>query len=275
MNEKECDVISNPPASEAIFVDIHCHLIPGIDDGAASWDETLSMAEIAARDGLHAILVTPHQCGTYAHNSPNLIRERTRELQDFLAQHRVDVVVLPGADVRIEDDLVERIQRDEILTLADRRRHVLLELPHELYFDLRGLVERLARIGIQAILSHPERNLGLLSRPDEIVRLVDHGCLMQVTAGSLMGTFGPASTGMAEWMLHQGLAHFLATDAHGPKTRRPRMSPAFQRATELVGARYAFELCCQHPASVSMGESIPPGRRPVKGNRPKSWFGRR
>ena len=159
--------------------------------------------------------------GNFAHNNGQLIRARTSELQQFLNNHRIALRVLPGADVRIEPGMVEKLRSGDVLTLADRRKHVLLELPHELYFPLEDVLESLRRAGMVGILSHPERNQGLLKQPRLLPPLVDRGCLMQVTCGSLLGTFGPASQQMSEWMLEQGLVHFLSTDGTGTTRRGP------------------------------------------------------
>jgi protein-tyrosine phosphatase len=174
----------------------------------------------------------------------------------------IPLQVLPGGDVRIEVGLVEGVRRGDVLTLADRGRHLLLELPHELYFPMGPVLEDLRRIGVTGILSHPERNQGLLKQPTLVESLVDNGCLMQVTAGSLIGGMGPAPQAMAEWMLARGLVHFLATDAHGQKARRPLMRRAFERAAELTDDETAADLCCHNPASVAEGRDVVAGRRP-------------
>ena len=238
------------------FVDIHCHLVPGLDDGAQSWEQSLLMAAMAAADGIQTIVVTPHQLGGFAHNRGQAIRVRTGELQQFLDNHGIALRVLPGADVRIEPGMLEKLRSGDVLTLADRRKHVLLELPHELYFPLEDIVESLRRAGFVGILSHPERNQGLLKQPRLIPPLVDRGCLMQVTCGSLLGTFGPVSQQMSEWMLDQGVVHFLATDAHGHNARRPLMKHAFERVKRMLGEEIAVDLCCRNPAAVAAGADV-------------------
>lgn len=238
------------------FVDIHCHLVPEIDDGAKSWDETLAMARLAAADGTDTIIVTPHQLGAYAHNDGDLIRQRAAEVQQRLREHNIPLTILPGADVRIEAEMLAGLRRGTVLTLADRRRHVLLELPHELYFPLEPVLEELHGAGLVGILSHPERNQGLLRRPELIEPLVQLGCLMQVTAGSLLGTFGAGCRQMCEQLLLDGLAHFVATDAHGPKSRRPLMRRAYERVQELTDEETALALCCHNPAAVAAGNDV-------------------
>ena len=253
------------------FVDIHCHLLPGIDDGAADWETTLGMAQMAVADGMRTMIVTPHQLGNFVQNRGDDIRARTVQLQQVLDQHGIALNVMPGGDVRIEDGMLEGLVSGEVMSLGDLRRHVLLELPHELYFPLEGVLAALVRQGMTGILSHPERNRGLLREPDLLPGLVDGGCLMQVTAGSLMGTFGSASQALAEWMLGEGLVHFIATDAHGTKSRRPLMRRAFDRVVELTDESTAVDLCCNHPALVASGEGVPAGRRTV--SRRGGWRG--
>ena len=187
--------------TENRFIDIHCHLVPGIDDGAKNWNETLAMAQLAVADGTETIIATPHQLGNFSRNHGNDIRDLTQQVQLFLQEQDVPLTVLPGGDVRIEDDMVRKIAEGQVLTLGDRGVHVLLELPHELYFPLEPVLRELAAAGMQGILSHPERNLGLLTKPQLLPSLVDRGCLMQVTSGSLAGSFGPASQRLAESML--------------------------------------------------------------------------
>ena len=247
-------------------------MLPGLDDGADTWDESLAMAQLAVADGFSTVITTPHQLGNYAANDGDTIRLQTRRFQEFLNANRVPLTVLPGADVRIEPDLVAKLRAGNVLTLADRRRYVLLELPHELYVPLDRLLGELDSAGMIGILSHPERNQGILGRPQLIEPLVDAGCLMQLTAGSLTGSFGPEIMRFSEWMLSQGLVHFLATDAHGSKMRRPLLYEAFLRVEELAGYAAAYDICCRNPGCVIADLEIQPGRRPPRRTGLASWF---
>lgn len=253
------------------FVDIHCHMLPGIDDGARDHSESLAMALLAVDEGFDTVVVTPHQLGGYAHNHGDEIRVRAVELQEFFQSNGVPLKVLPGADVRIDDGMIEKLVSGEVLTVADHRKHVLLELPHELYLPLEPVLDALERRGMTGILTHPERNRGILNLPSLIKPLVERGCLMQVTAGSLMGTFGAASQAMAEQMCRRGLVHFLATDAHGPQSRRPKMLDAFARATELAGEKAAETWCCENPSLAAQGKAVTPGVVPVRAPKRSFW----
>jgi protein-tyrosine phosphatase len=256
------------------FVDIHCHLLPGIDDGAKDWDVSLAMARLAVEDGISTVIVTPHQLGSFGGNHGEDIRLRTAELQSRLRAEGVPLAILPGADVRIEEGMVEGIVRGDVLTLGDHRRHVLLELPHDLYLPLEPVLDRLSRHHLVGILSHPERNEGILRQPQVLAPLVDAGCLLQVTAGSLCGTFGPACQQLAERFVAEGLVHFIATDAHGVRSRRPLLRRAFERVAELTDQQTAADLCCHNPGCVAVGRLVQPGRREIAVPR-RGWWQRK
>ena len=239
------------------FVDIHCHLLPGLDNGPSNWEESVAMAEMAAKDGIAAIVCTPHQLGNFPQNTPEIIRDQARRLQRMLLEKGVDLQVLPGADIRIDPDLPRKLCSGQALTLADRGRHVLLELPHELYISLDGLLKELRVRGIAGILSHPERNGGIIAQPEILPKLVRQGCLMQITAGSLLGVFGSRIRSFTEWMIKQRLVDFVATDAHDTKRCAPLLSDAFQRVAELADVEMAVDLCCRNAACVAAGLSLP------------------
>ncbi|KKK71131.1 hypothetical protein LCGC14_2917020, partial [marine sediment metagenome] len=227
---------------------------------------------LAVDDGFSTIVVTPHQLGNSAGNRGDTIRRKTAQVQQFLQQHDVALRILPGADVRIEPDLVEKLQNGDVLTLADRRRHVLLELPHDVYLPLDGLLSQLASAGITCILSHPERNLGILAQPQVLAPLVDAGCLLQVTAGALIGTFGPRIEKFATWMVQKRLVHFVATDAHSSRSRRPLLRRAFDRVAQLISKETAVDLCCRNPASVVAGSAVLPLRTCPRKTGVSGWF---
>jgi protein-tyrosine phosphatase len=254
------------------FADIHCHLLPGIDDGAKDWDDTLAMARLAADDGTSTIVATPHQLGSWTQNHGDQIRALVDECNERLAAERIPLTVLAGGEIRIEPGLIESLVTGELVTLGDHRRHVLLELPHELYIPIDGLMQELAARRITIVLAHPERNDGLLRQPDLAVDLVDAGCLTQLTAGSLCGTMGSHACDMAEWMITEGLVHIVSTDAHSPQMRRPLMSRAYDRICELTDVETANDLCSRHPGKIAAGRTIEAGRRVVQRRRRASWW---
>jgi protein-tyrosine phosphatase len=256
------------------FVDIHCHLLPAIDDGASSREEALAMAEMAVADGIETVIATPHQLGSHAKNTGQGIRAAVAEFQRFLQQSRIPLRVFPGADVRIEPDLTERIRRGEVVTLGDHRRHVLLELPHDVYLPLEPMLRELGSAGLVGILSHPERNRGILAQPGVLRPLVERGCLLQVTAGSLTGSFGSQVQRLAISLVEQRLVHFIATDAHSTRTRAPVLGPAFELVKQMVGENVALDLFSRHPAAVAAGGTVLSGNPKPASHRWGGWFSR-
>ncbi len=253
------------------FIDIHCHMLPGVDDGAADDDQACAMARVAVDEGTTTVVVTPHQLGQYAHNSGAMIRRATEQLQGTFDAQGIELRVIPGADVRIDDRLVDLLREGEVLTLGAHDRHVLLELPHELYFPIEPLVDRLRSAGLVGILSHPERNRGILTRPEVVFPLVRAGCLIQVTAGSLTGHFGRSAQRLAERLIADGLVHFVASDAHAVHGRSPALRAAFDRVVEQTDWQTGVELFCRNPARVAAGESVS-ADRPASSLPRRGWF---
>lgn len=255
------------------FVDIHCHILPSVDDGPTSWDESLAMARIAVADGTRTMVATPHQLGGYECNRGDMIRSRVQQMQARLDQRGIPLEVLPGADVRIMPEMLAGLRSGNVLTIGDTGVYVLLELPHDVYFPVEPVLESLAREGMHGILSHPERNRGLLQDPQLAAHLVQRGCAMQVTAGSLVGAFGPTCQEMSEWIFEHGLAHLVASDGHGSRVRRPMMARAFERISRLVDKTTAVQTCCTNPLQIARGEPMDLQMAKPACRGFASWFG--
>jgi protein-tyrosine phosphatase len=256
---------------EPLF-DTHCHLLAGLDDGPADWVESLEMARCAASDGIGGIVATPHQWGAYAANTPGLIRKMTGELRRLLGAEGIALQVFPGAEVRLEPDLAQRLRKGEAVTLADRGRHVLVELPHELYVPCEKVLEQLRRNGLLAVLAHPERNFGVRRQPDVLRGLADRGCLLQVTAGSLLGKFGSGARQLAEQLISSGMVQLVASDAHGMRERRPVLTAAYEQITKLWGETAAARLCRENPARIIEGNDTLSVRPETLRSTWGSWF---
>ena len=238
------------------MVDIHCHLAPDLDDGAQSWRESLAMARMAVADGIHKVVVTPHQLGVFSRNGAEQIRRRIGELRRWLAENQVSLEVHPGAEVHAEASLADKIRDGEVLTLADRGRHVLLDGTPDSLELLPTVLDALAAAGLTGVLAHPERLPALLRQPQRLKALVQRGCLLQITADSLVGANGDQPRQLAEWLLREGLVHVVATGAHGATSRRPLMRHAFIHITEATNADVARAVCCQNPGSIVDGADV-------------------
>jgi protein-tyrosine phosphatase len=242
-----------------VFTDIHCHIVPGIDDGATDLAESIAMARMAAADGTKSVVATPHQLGNNSHVTANAIREGVAALQAAVDHEGIGVSVVPGADVRIEPELPKLLKQGKVVTLADRGKHVLLELPHDTYIPLEPILAALDKQGLVGILSHPERNRGIIKHPEVMEDVVAAGGLLQITAGSLTGGFGPSPQRIAEYCVENRLIHFIASDAHDTKKRPFGMQAAYDAICDVADEHLANLVCCENPARVVAGGDVDGG----------------
>ncbi len=259
----------------APLFDTHCHLLPSLDDGPPDWAESIGMAWGAVADGIGGVVATPHQLGSYSANTPDAIRQTTGEMRRHIEGRGVPLQVFPGAEVRLEPDLVHRIRTGDVITLADRERHVLVEMPHEIYVPFENMLDQLRRAGLVAVLAHPERNSGVRRKPEVLRSLVHRGCLLQITAGSLLGKFGGGVRQLAEQLIGNGWVHLVATDAHRVRGRRPVLGGAYQKITRFWGETTAATLCVDNPRRIVEGNDTVPVRPNVHRRFWGSWFRRR
>lgn len=238
------------------FTDIHCHILPSIDDGATDMAESLAMARMAVADGTTSVVATPHQLGSNGHVTAAAIRQGVADLQAALDAEGIAISVLPGADVRIEPELPRLLKQGKVVTLADRGRHMLLELPHDTYIPLEPLLAALGKQGLVGILSHPERNRGIIKHPEVMDDVVAAGGLLQVTAGSLTGGFGASPQRIAEYCVKHRLIHFIASDAHDTKKRPFGMTAAYEAICQMADESLANLVCCENPARVFAGDEV-------------------
>lgn len=253
------------------FFDIHSHLLPGLDDGAADLAQSLAMARQAVAEGVEMALCTPHQGGRYRATHAAAIREAVKRLRAALAEARIPLEIGVGGDVRIEADLPQRLAAGEIATLNDHGRHVLLELPHEVYWPLDTLAAQLARRGVTGILTHPERNAEIAARPQLLDEVIAAGCLVQITADSLLGRFGPLAERVSRRWLAKGQVHFVAGDAHDTAYRPFRGRQAFARIAEWTDSDTAEALLSRNPKAVIEGREIPPLPSVVTSRKRRWW----
>lgn len=243
-------------------VDVHCHCLPGLDDGPATLAEAVELCRALAADGITLAIATPHQLGRYdLANSPATVEAAVVQLRDALAEAGVPLSVERGADVRVDERLVRLLADGRVSGLGPTGRYVLLELPHDTFIDLGGLVRTLAGAGRRAIVSHPERHPYLVRHPDAVLPWIEHGAVLQVTAGSLAGAFGADAEAAGWHWLERGLVQLVATDAHGAHRRPPLMSAAIDRITARVGQPVARIACIENPIRVLRGEDVEPVRR--------------
>jgi len=239
------------------FVDIHCHCLPGLDDGPETTAEAVALCRALVLDGITGVIATPHQLGRYeGRNAAADIRESVAALNRQLRRLAVPLTVAPGADVRVDERLIQMLDDDTVLTLADQRQYILLELPHDTFIDVSGLLEMLLSGGMRGIISHPERNAFIARNPDVVRPWLQRQALLQITAGSLAGDFGPLAQKAGWCFLQWGGATVIATDAHNLWQRRPRMGSAYGLIRNHLGPAAANRMCLDVPARIMAGADI-------------------
>jgi protein-tyrosine phosphatase len=232
------------------MIDLHSHILPGIDDGAADLAVSLTMARAFVADGVTTVACTPHILPGLYHNSGPQIRQAVAELQAAMDQDGIPLKLIAGADNHITANFVGGLQSGQLLTLNDTR-YVLVEPPHHtIPARLEDMFFSLLVAGYVPILTHPERLTWITAHYGTVERLAHAGVWMQITAGSLTGGFGRQPRYWAERMLDEGLVHILATDAHDAVRRPPMLGKGRDAAAKRVGAAEAGHLVLTRPAGI-------------------------
>ena len=241
------------------YVDIHCHCLPSVDDGPVTLSESLSLCAALAEDCVSDVVATPHQLGRFSDcNEAAQIREQVAVLNEELKSSGIGLNVVPGGDVRVDERICRLIEEDQVLTLADGGRYILLELPHEVFIDIEPLLVDLCSLGIQAVISHPERHPVVARQPSVLLKWLEESTHLQVTCASLLGDFGSAAEKAAWHFLSSGWASLVASDCHDLDSRRPRMSAAFECLRTELGEAMARLVCVENPLRVLEGKDILP-----------------
>lgn len=244
------------------MIDIHCHLLPGIDDGSPDMETSLAMCRAAAAEGVTHIVGTPHCSGEYEYDPE--VNARLREQVQKACGPKP--VVLTGCDFHLDDINLDLLNLGpERFTIA-QKNHLLVEnsnfsLPpnlEQLFFDLRCK-------GIIPVLTHPERNPIWQRKPDLLRRVVRQDCVIQVTAGAITGRFGKVPQKLAMEWLGEGLVHVVASDAHNMSGRPLKLREAFDRVSKETSPEVAELLFVSNPRSIIEGGAIqhppPPKKR--------------
>lgn len=232
------------------MIDIHCHLLPGIDDGASTMEQSLHMARLAVEEGITRAVLTPHICPGRWDNTSAVIADATEAFRQALAKEGIPLRVDYAAEVRISDQIFSQLGAGDIPFVGEWEGYkvMLLEFPHtHILPGTDKLVDWLLRQGIRPLIAHPERNRELMLQPDKLRPLLDKGCLAQLTGASITGRFGAEARAAAEYYIREGLITFIASDAHNTSTRRPAMAAAREAVRELVGDEVATRLVVEAP----------------------------
>lgn len=224
------------------MIDLHCHFLPGIDDGAESLEEALAMAREAVAQGVTHCAMTPHLHPGRFDNGKWDILEAVHRFQDAIDDHQIALTVTAGAEVRLGLDTLGLVLSGQVpyLGTAGAWKVLLLELPHSgIPVGSLQFVEKLLQAGVRPLIAHPERNKAVMQDIRLIHPFIQAGCWMQVTAGSILGDFGGRSQRTALELLDDDAVHVVASDAHNLEAR----SPAMGRVAPELERRYGTAAC--------------------------------
>lgn len=222
------------------MIDLHSHILPGLDDGAQSLEEALAMARLAVTNGITDIVATPHTGNGRYENEREGVLAAVAHFQRELAAAEIPLRIHPGAEVHLHPDAVEQVLTGQALTVGDGGRYVLLELPaRSIPFCTDEVIRELTVAGVTPIIAHPERNAVLREDSRRLAGWIERGVIAQVTAAGLLGRLGKRSLAAAERMVRERLVHVAASDAHNTGRRCPDLQAALRRVAALGGEEEA------------------------------------
>ena len=228
------------------MIDLHCHILPSVDDGSLSWETTAEMCRMAAEDGIRHIVATPHANERFSYHRSHY-EGMLRKLTEVGSGIKFSI----GCDFHFSfDNIEDAVLHPKRYTIGDTD-YLLVEFSD--FGSMPAIKEglfRLASNGIKSIVTHPERNLALLEAPDRVLELARDGFLIQITANSLTGYWGSRSQRMAELLLKKDAVHVIASDAHDTVSRPPLLSRAFDRVCQLAGQNVAHALFVDNPSAI-------------------------
>src|SRR5947209_5103506 len=232
------------------MIDTHLHILPCVDDGPETIQDSLLLAQALVEEGIHFAIATPHYSDEFPRYSTAEIQSRVDDLQQELDHHGIPLHLFPGHEALIKPGLVEDIQIGRLSTL-NGSRYLLLELWNTTWLpDTERVIFELRAHGIVPIVAHPERYRAIQQDPSRLAALLQQGALTQLTASSLVSMQGNATRRCAETLLKQGLISCIASDAHGLHKRPPGVIRGLQRAAELLGQAAVKQMIETRPAAI-------------------------
>ncbi len=251
------------------FADIHCHLCAGLDDGPATMDEAVEMCRMAWLSGTWHIACVAHQGPQWPEVDRKAIAASCVELQKQLKEQEIGIEVVPMGEVMIDVDLIDRLDQGELMTVGDAGQYLLIEMPHNSYFDITMLVQQCAQRSVRPILAHAERYSQLLMSHGDIEHLISLGVVIQVNANSVLKLRGATLRALRAWF-QRGIVHVIGSDGHGALRRRPIVAEAFDRVVDWTSFDVANELFYENSARMLSGQRVklPVPARPKK----RFWF---
>ena len=236
------------------MIDIHCHILPALDDGADSFEAACAMAEMAIEDGVTHIVGTPHANSAWKFE-PSVIRQRRDELQ---ARFEGRLQFATGCDFHMSFENLREIQQNSTMFTINQRNYLLVEFAdYSIPPSMDQALHQLQLAGLSPVVTHPERNPLIRAQPERLFRWLHQGCYAQITAQSFLGKWGEAAKERAEEWLAAGAVHFIASDAHNVTTRPLRLKETYQLIAKTHGEAKARALLLENPLAAFEGRPLP------------------
>ncbi len=236
------------------MVDVHCHILPRLDDGPDNMELSLAMAESAIADGITHVVATPHASTEYRFDYP-LVRALRTELQEKVGDR---LILATGCDFHLNPENLDALRADAPRFCINQRDYLLVEFnEYSIPPAMDQTLHEIQLMGIRPVITHPERNAILRAQSERLAKWVRLGCFIQVTAGSLTGVFGPGAQKDAWRWMGDGLVHFVASDAHNMRGRPLKLQPAFELVREQFGEEKARALFVENPLAAFEGRDLP------------------
>jgi protein-tyrosine phosphatase len=237
------------------MVDLHCHLLAGLDDGPRSLDDALAMSRMLSEQGVGRVAALAHQCERWGVRR-GAICEAVAALRRRLEEEAIPLCVHPAAEVMASPDLPAAWAAGRLVSLGDHGRFLLVEMPNGLFVDLRPAVRRLGQMGVRVVLAHPERHPELLHEPGAVEELIRLGALVQVSSASVTDPKSKEDARALRGWLRRGCVHFLGSDGHSPRKRQPLLAAAARRVREWAGEPVARAVCRDNGERVLTGQPL-------------------
>lgn len=225
------------------MIDLHCHILPQVDDGPQRLSDSLTMARMAVADGITDLVATPHTHNGLYQISPNQIRESVETLQNAINEANIPLRIHPGAEIHLHPDLFGHWLHDELQAIDHNRRYILLEFPVmtiPIYTD--QILTKLIGLGVTPIIAHPERNVRFLQDPEILSRYISQGAICQLTADSLLGRKGKRIQQFSQKLIQDQFIHLIASDAHNTSSRIPFLQAAYHLIDSLTDESVTLRL---------------------------------
>lgn len=235
------------------MIDLHCHLLPGVDDGPCSMSDALGLAAAAVADGITLAVVTPHIYPQRWDNRCSTLCAPFAAFQRALAEHQIPLEVRLGGEVRLSPDILPLLEQQELPFLGNSTHEnvVLLEMPDTMIpIGSDRLIKVLRSRGIRPLLAHPERNHAVMNDINRLAPFVDLGCWVQITAGSVLGKFGTTAAKTARALMQRDWVQIMATDCHNLRYRPPQLAEARLAVARQFNEAYADRLVCEWPSKI-------------------------